>query len=184
MHNWIWGLGALTDYNIRRGRVGLLNSKYLKRIESLYLRMYNPLFEYARSSLLNDALAEEAVQETFCVACKKPELLYDSKNPEGWIVNTLKNVIANIRRRQAIANHILSGYIAERVDEISSSRDCLGIDILYEDVAKSDEFKLLKEIAIDGKSYFEIASAREITVAASRKRVQRAKEVLRKKLKK
>lgn len=40
-------------------------------IEKLYLQMYTRLFAYARSSLPNDALAEEAVQETFVIACQK-----------------------------------------------------------------------------------------------------------------
>lgn len=160
-----------------------MDSQYIKRIELLYLQMYGLLFEYARSSLSNDALAEEAVQETFCIACQKPESLCYSPNPKGWLVKTLKNVIANMKRSRSTANRILSGYIAERMKETAVSSDHFKVDTLYGDIAGSEAFKLLKEIAINGKSHLEIAAEHDITVAASKKRVQRAKETLRQKIK-
>ena len=46
-----------------------------------------------------------------------------------------------------------------------------------------EEFQLLKEMAVDGKSHLEMAQARGISVNACKKRVQRAKEVLQKKIK-
>ena len=74
-----------------------MKARYSKEIDRLYLQMYSMLFEYARSSLSSDALAEEAVQDTFIIACQKPEALCESPNPEGWLVNTLKNVLSNVR---------------------------------------------------------------------------------------
>ena len=40
-----------------------------KIIEKLYYEMYDLLLGYAQWALENDALAEEAVQETFQTAC-------------------------------------------------------------------------------------------------------------------
>ena len=57
--------------------------RYKLEIERLYLQMYAMLFEYARASLSSDALAEEAVQDTFHIACQKPDELFSSPNPEG-----------------------------------------------------------------------------------------------------
>ena len=42
-----------------------MNPRYSKKTDRLYLQMYPMLFEYARSSLSSDALAEEAVQDSF-----------------------------------------------------------------------------------------------------------------------
>ena len=159
-----------------------MNARYSKEIDRLYLQMYPMLFEYARSSLANDALAEEAVQDAFIIACQKPEDLCNSPNPEGWLVKTLKNVISNTIRSQNIARRILLDYFATNAKDISISDDRVGLDILYDDVADSEEFKLLKEMALDGKSYLEMAQARGISVVTCRKRMQRAKEVLRKKI--
>ena len=47
-----------------------MKARYSKEIDRLYLQMYPMLFEYARSSLSNDALAEEAVQDAFTIACQ------------------------------------------------------------------------------------------------------------------
>ena len=63
------------------------------------------------------------------------------------------------------------------------SEDKVNFDIMYQNIVDTEEFKLLKEMAIDGKSHLEMATARGISVDACKKRVQRAKETLRKKLK-
>lgn len=156
-----------------------MEARYSKEIERLYLQMYPMLFEYARSSLANDALAEEAVQDTFIIACQKPESLCKSANPEGWLVKTLKNVVSNTIRSQSIARRILLGYCAS-AGEYSASGERVDLDVLYDDVADTDEFRLLKEMALEGKSYLEMAQARGITVAACRKRMERARKMLKK----
>lgn len=160
-----------------------MNARYSKEIDRLYLQMYSMLFEYARSSLSSDALAEEAVQDTFIIACQKPEALCESPNPEGWLVNTLKNVLANTKRSQNIARRILLEYFASNINDISVSDDRIGVEILYDDIADSEEFRLLKEVALDGLSYLEMAQLRGITVGTCRKRVERAKKALQKKIK-
>ena len=159
-----------------------MKARYSIEIDRLYLQMYPMLFEYARSSLANDALAEEAVQDTFAIACQKPEALCESTNPEGWLVNTLKNVLSNTIRSQNIARRILLDYFATNIHDISASSDRVELEILYDDIADLEEFMLLKEIALDGKSYLEMAQARGITVGTCRKRVERAKKVLQKRI--
>ena len=160
-----------------------MNPRYSKEIDRLYLQMYSMLFEYARSSLFSDTLAEEAVQDTFIIACQKPEALCESPNPEGWLVNTLKNVLSNTKRSQNIARRILLEYFATNTNEISTTNDSISLDIIYDNIADTEEFKLLKEIALDGLSYLEMAERRGITVGTCRKRVERAKKFLRKKIK-
>ncbi len=159
-----------------------MKARYSQEIDRLYLQMYPMLFEYARSSLSNDSLAEEAVQDTFIIACQKPEALCGSPNPEGWLVNTLKYVLSNTIRSQNIARRILLDYFASNLNVVSASTDRVGLEILYDDVADLEEFKLVKEMALDGRSYLEMAVERGISVGTCRKRVERAKEVLRKKI--
>lgn len=159
-----------------------MKARYQKEIDRLYLKMYPMLFEYARSSLSNDSLAEEAVQDTFIIACQKPEALCDSPNPEGWLVKTLKNVLSNTIRKQTIAKRIFLDYCASNKNDFSYSEDTVDLNILYGHVTDSEEFKLLKEMAIDGRSYEEMADSRGISIATCRKRVERAKKLLRKKI--
>lgn len=159
-----------------------MDAAYHREIERLYLLMYDKLFVYARSTLSNDSLAEEAVQETFRIACTKPESLCTSANPEGWLVITLKNVISNMKKSRMTANRILTDYISAQVQELAVSEDRISFELMYENIAELEEFKLIKEMAIDGRSQLEIAQSRGISLNACKKRVQRAKEVLRKKI--
>jgi len=151
-----------------------------QQIEQLYIKMYDYLLQYAKSALGNYALAEEAVQDTFQIACQKPDDVINSIRPEGWLVNTLKYVISNMLRNRANANRIMMAYLATQSRDISIVEDHMRFDIMYGDIVHTEEFQLLKEMAVDGLSHYEMAKKRGITVASCRKRVQRAKEHLRK----
>ena len=153
------------------------------QIGQLYLEMFDKLMAYACSALDNTSLAEEAVQETFRIACQKPESLCGSPNPQGWLVLTLRNTIRNIKSSQATAKRILEQYLMTQVKEFSFSEDRMNLSVLYENVADTEEFKLLSEMAIEGRSHEEMARTRGITVSTCRKRVQRAKETLQRRIK-
>lgn len=152
-----------------------------KRVEEFYREMYDLLLSYALSSLENKPLAEEAIQETFRIVCMKPEELLSSPNPRGWIVNTLKYTIQNMKRSRDKANAMLTQYLADNGRE-AFSEDRLSLEATYANVARSEEFRLVKEMAVEGRSHQEMARSRGISVDACKKRVQRAKEFLRKKI--
>lgn len=158
-----------------------MTSDQRKRIEEFYLEMYDRLFIYARSALDNESLAEESIQETFRIVCMKPEDLLSSPNPKGWIVNTLKYTIQNMKRSRDKANVLLTQYLAAN-SSVAFSEDRISLEVTYENVARSEEFSLIKEMAVDGRSHLEMAQSRGISVAACKKRVQRAKEFLRRKI--
>lgn len=159
-----------------------MNADQRRKIEELYLEMFDKMMVYARCSLDNESLAEEAVQETFRIACQKPEQLCESDNPQGWLVQTLKYTILNIKSSCAAARKILEGYAIYQNESLAVSEDRLQLHFLYEDVADTEEFALLTEMAIEGRSHLEMAKRRGISVSACKKRVQRAKETLRRKI--
>lgn len=152
-------------------------------IDRIYFEMYNLLFEYAVSRLENESIAQEAVQETFRIACQKPEELYSSPNPKGWLMNVLKYVISNIRKNQSTAKRILGEYLQLQAQFLQSSNDSLDVNLLFHDIASLDEFQMVKEMALEGKTYLELSQERGISIEACRKHMQRAKDLLRKKMK-
>lgn len=158
-----------------------MTSAQSKFIEKLYLEMFDMLMAYARASLENEALAEEAVQETFRIACLKPDDLMACPNPKGWIINTLKYTIQNSKRSRDKAVILLTEYMASH-NEDAFSEDRLSLDVTYGNIAQTDEFQLIKELALEGRSHLEMAQKRGISVAACKKRVQRAKEFLKKRI--
>lgn len=153
-------------------------------IRLLYLEMYDRMMSYARSSLGSESLAEEAVQETFQVACEKPESICSSPNPQGWLVVTLKYTVKNMLSNRLTAKKVVEQYILDQASECTVSEDRVSLNVLYGNVSDTEEFKLLSEMALLGRSHLEMADSRGITLSACKKRVQRAKEVLKKKLKK
>lgn len=160
----------------------MLNDEQRRFIEKMYLEMFELLMAYACSSLESESIAEEAVQETFRIACMKPEAVINSPNPKGWLINTLKNVIRNTKRKQAGALKLLSEYLASQSSRAGFSEDSISLEVNYGSVAELEEFKLIKEMAVDGISQLEMAQARGISLDACKKRVQRAKKYLRNKI--
>ena len=157
-----------------------MNPEYNAQIEKLYLEMYDMMVCYARCSFKEESLAEEAVQNTFQIACQKPDQLCESVNPKGWLVNTLKFTIRNMKRSREHTQLLLS--LVEQDESVTYSEDRLPLHLMYEDISDTEDFKLLVEMAIDGRSHLEMATARGISVDACKKRVQRAKEALKKKI--
>ena len=159
-----------------------MTAEQSQMIEALYLEMFDKMMAYARCSFDNESLAEEAVQETFRIACQKPEQLCQSVNPRGWLVQTLKYTICNIQSSRAAAKKLVEKCCTKQSKDSTFSEDRVDLHILYENVAHTEEFQLLIESAIEGRSHLEMANSRGISVEACKKRVQRAKETLRKKL--
>lgn len=160
-----------------------MNPSQSDGIERLFRQMYPLLVEYAEGSLKNFAQAEEAAQETFQIACQKPDALLHSPNPEGWLILTLRNVISNMFRRQGEAQRFLVEQMACCPEEKVMTRSEVDLELLYENLVDTEEFLLVKELVLDGKSYEELVKSRNITVGTCRKRMERAKKFLRKKLK-
>lgn len=155
-----------------------------EKIEGLYRELFGKMMLYAMSFLHSEPLAEEAVQETFRIACQKPDQVCESPNPQGWIVNTLRNTVRDIRREQAATLALVERYASSQPAKITATEDGLRLELQYGNMAQTEEFRLLVEWAVEGRSHAQIAAARGISVDACKKRIQRAKEILRKKIKK
>ncbi|MCH5353780.1 MAG: sigma-70 family RNA polymerase sigma factor [Acutalibacter sp.] len=151
-------------------------------IERLYTEMYDSLCSYAYGILKNPHLAEEAAQETFQVACGKPADLISSKNPKGWLMKVLKNVLRNTLRRRATLEKFISEAESADIDLIADPAPGSNVDLMYSDMLTEAEFQLLKRVAIDQYTMLEAAEALGITVEACKKRVQRAGKKLRRKI--
>ncbi|WP_379143183.1 RNA polymerase sigma factor [Paenibacillus sp. sgz500992] len=152
-------------------------------IEELFRDMLYSLSAYANNALHNYSLAEDAVQETFRIACTKAYILLSSPNRKGWLLITLKNVIKNIIRSRTYLNSIVVSSVDFNENIISVGEDRLDVDFLYSDLIDVKEYKLLKRIALDKYSVLEAAQELGISVEACKKRIQRAKKSLKNQLK-
>lgn len=161
-------------------RVGS-NEPWQSDLEEMYREMYPTLYAYALRILKDHTLAEEAIQDTFCIACAKREQVLSNPKPRGWIMMTLKHVMQNMLRTQRKLQKLL--FLAAGEEQPMEGPELLDVDVLFGNVSDSEDFRLLKRIALEQCSIVELAQDLGISVEACKKRVQRARKRLQKKLK-
>ena len=159
-----------------------LGTEDLALIETLYRTHYRRLYLYAKAVLGDPHLGEEAVQDTFHIACGRVRELRRSSNPAGWLMVTLKNVLRNMERSRSSLYSAMKSSLPYEESVLGGVLDEENIDILYSGILSEEDFRLLKRIVLDGWSYLDAAQELSITVDACRKRVQRSKEKIRKNL--
>lgn len=156
-----------------------------QRISDFYHEMFNMLYQYANAALKNPSYAEEAVHDTFRVACAKPDEFLENPNPYGWLIWTLRNVIQNIRRslarQQRLADQLIAAaelhldsetFIAE--DDIEELREiCIS-------VIGREDFLLFWRVTMDGLTMGEAAREFGIHTETCKKRLQRSRAKLKK----
>lgn len=157
-----------------------MNKEQSAFIDRLYREMYDMLFAYGKSLLDSSSLAEEAIQETFRIACSKPEALMESSKPKGWITNTMKNVVRNMKRTYANLTKLVIQSLPEETYITGMCKTDDYTDIEYSDIIDPEEYKLLKNIVLQKWSMKDAAAELGISVEACKKRVQRAKIKLQK----
>ena len=160
-----------------------MTNKQRKQIDVLYDKNYDFLVSYAWGSLKNISLAEEAAQEAFAIACEKPDQVCNSPNPDGWMVNTLKNVIQNMERRRMAAERVVTDCLGDKLDLLPAPGHQLDLKLLYGAIADTEEFRIMMAIGPAGMSMLELAEELGISYSAAKKRAERARKILQKRIK-
>ena len=153
-------------------------------IDRLYFEMYDSLVSYANSFLRDQHRAEELTQEVFVSAVRKPESLLTSPNPRGWLYKTMVHMIQNNSRTTAHQMQLIVDYLSVNGTEIAVSIDLPDLKLKYGKLAETEEFQLIYDMAVLGKTHEEMAAERNISVNTCKKRAERAKKFLRRKLSK
>ena len=151
---------------------------------AIYLDRRKPLLEYAESNLHNHALAEEAVQQAFEIACRKIADFQSSPNPQGWIFNAVRFVVFNMASRQRTESRVIAPVDEYRPDLVAAPADPLPLRIHFGQLVDSPQFRIVYEMEIVGRTLAEIAIDLGISEAACKKRAERARKHLQKKLRK
>ena len=150
----------------------------------IYKERRKPLLMYAESNLHNHALAEEAVQQAFEIACRKIDDFYSSPNPEGWIFNAVRFVVCNMASRQRTESRVIAPVDEYRPDLVAAPADPLPLRVHFGELVDSPQFRIVYEMEIVGRTLTEIAKELSISEAACKKRAERARKHLQKKLRK
>lgn len=159
--------------------------------EQLFEHMYQENFwKLRRYALiyLSESQSEEIVQDTFYEAAQKIDLLLEHKNPEGWLMNTLKNKVRNCQRqnqKDMLRLVSLDSEIALQVtapenveDTIERDEALFALSQKITETLSSEDLYLLRRIVFDKASHKEVSSELGITVWGSQKRLERIRDRL------
>lgn len=157
-----------------------LNQEQDMFIDSLYKEMAHLMMQIALANIQEISQAEEAVQDTFRIACRKIDAVMTSPNPKGWLMNTMRYVIKDQQRAKARYHRFLCKLIAIEHEKPLSYETELSVDLIYENLVNSEDFLLLKRLYLQDMSMREIAEEDGITLETCKKRIQRARKRLQK----
>lgn len=149
-----------------------------------YLEKRKFLLEYAQSSLHNYALSEEAVQQTFEIACRKIDDFCSSPNPDGWLTRTLSFVVNNIESHQRAERRVLAMTNDYIPNLAAAPEKPMPLRATYGSLVDTPQFRLLYETEVLGRTLADISKDLGISEAACTKRAERARIFLQKKMRK
>ena len=155
-------------------------------IVNLFYECYTSLLRYACSYLNNMHDAEEIVQETFLLAYLRIDEAMRHDNPEGWLMNTVKNKTMNAQsKRKRINERVVP--LDENYQDHSQgvvASDSFGImelmPLTKADSLTDDELKILDLRYEKRYQVNEIANELGINENAAYKRLERIKKKLKK----
>lgn len=157
-------------------------------LEQLFHEMQKKLLRYAKLQMNGIPLAEDAVQEVFVVASLRVDALMASENPQGWLVNTLKNILHAVKRSVAKQGQLYMVLLNDAMIQktakydLSKTAGMNWVDLFYSELIPDADFQLIKMIDLEGYSIREASQILSISDEACKKRVQRARSKFKKAL--
>ena len=148
----------------------------------IYKERRKPLLMYAESALGNHAMAEDAVQLAFEIGWRKIEDFQNCPKPEGWIFKSLEFVISNMKSRLRTERRVIAIVDEYRPDLVAAPADPLPLRVHFGDLVDTPQFQIIYEMEFYGRTLAEIAKELGISENACKKRAERARKDLQKKL--
>ena len=148
----------------------------------IYKERRKPLLMYAESALGNHAMAEDAVQLAFEIGWRKIEDFQNCPKPEGWIFKSLEFVISNMKSRLRTERRVIAIVDEYRPDLVAAPADPLPLRVHFGDLVDTPQFQIIYEMEFYGRTLAEIAKDFGISENACKKRAERARKDLQKKL--
>lgn len=149
---------------------------------TIYIERRKRLLEYAESALGDHAMAEDAVQQAFEIGWRKIEDFQNCPKPEGWIFRSVEFVVRNMKSRLRTERRVIAFMDDYRPDLVATPADPLPLRMHFGELVDSSQFRIIYEMEIQGHTLAEIANELGISEAACKKRAERARKDLQKKL--
>ena len=164
---------------MREQGVGILNVHEKRALVEKWYRQYAKYLFHAACLLGPVSQAEETVQETFRIVLEK-DGLDEISYPKPWLRKILYNGVRNRLRLQSGSESSLTCEIEALHEREASYTDQLDVELEYGGAIPADDLHLLRLAYVERLPYAEIAYKLGISERACQKRVERAKNKLKK----
>lgn len=148
----------------------------VSKVENIYLSKYNFYLNYAMKHINVKDDAEDLVHDTFCTALERKDEIGQSRNPEAWILQTLKYKILNYRRYASKRLNINCDYeeLKKYIDTqtFSIDEDVGILEYCRANLSKND-FELLLYVIVNKNTFTDASEYFGLSLWACQKRVQR-----------
>ena len=155
-----------------------------RALASLYDLHADRLYRYAFSRTLDRQDAQEVVQDTFITAWRKPgSIRLVQGSALAWLLTVVRNHALNSSKKRARQQRLAIQAAAEpsaagTIDEALRAAEMrVWLERIIKDLAPVDR-QLISLCVFDDISYEEAAALLNLSVQASRKRMQRIRRVL------
>ena len=156
----------------------------MDHIKTLFNSEYGKLLLYAKC-LVPEHIAEELVQDVFCHAVHNEKLLSTHPNPQGWLMQTLKNYLSNYLRRESRKQNWISELPLEKAEKICRPYEKDVTKYILQDTIKKMpdlDQKIFQKVCIEEKSYAVAGKELGISPATCTRRMKKIRQFLKKQL--
>jgi len=138
--------------------------------QSLYESNYEKMFKFSYRLIGSVESAQDLVHETFFLALFNQSKLSHHPNPEGWLMQTLKNLVQNERRR--LQKHPVVSL--ETFSNVVGEENITSLELLLPKQLTKEEREILIWRYEEQMEYKDIADRLGISEVGCRSRVSRA----------
>ena len=159
-----------------------MSEGYKSTLETIYRSHYDRYIRYTEYIMYTYTgvidKAEDIVHQAFLLALEKEK--QSSKNPESWLMVTIKYICMNHLKQYRVRQPILESLYNGQPKEAASCSSSVDILLSLEQELPPDDYKILYDYTLNGKSVDELSKETGMTPNNLRVRIYRIREAARK----
>lgn len=151
---------------------------YKEQMKEIYLEQAPQLYRYIYSMVKNKNLAEDILQDTFCMAMTKKEEFENHPNQAGWLYRTAYYFVLYVTKKQKRIDEELSVGFDVHIFQMEDDYERIECEQFLRKYLSEEEFLLWMKYHEEGYTSKELAREESTTEGAIRTKICRIKKKL------
>ena len=151
-------------------------------IAELFQQYYKKLMVFVSKNPMFYTMAEDIVQDTFFEAVRNCEKLMKHENPGGWLMETAKFKMRNLRRKMNARSFYETGEVELELESLENQYGIVEINMILDSALNIHEKTLFHMFYLEGYSVRELSEMEGITEVNFRVRMLRIRAKVQKEL--